>query len=325
MLATLKSAANLGLAYLLVGALIGVFLWKTWEVFMAPATEIARQEPAQRDPGPAPRSPVTSQQLAEVLRRQNPRMGYAGLYVRAVGQPVEAAVEPDRVFPAASLYKLPILAEVVRQSRSRQINLDQEIVVEPRHRAPGAGVLQSRVGDRVRLREVVRLMIAESDNTAAMMALDTVGLERVNASMRSMGLTNTRLLDYRVPGAMNPPGPYMTTARDMGLLLSRIADGELVDREGSDYAMKLLESPQAQNWLGDGLPWYARVAHKWGDLPEARHDAGIITTPSSGWVIVVMTDNASPETSDDFIRAVSRDVFQLFEGPDRRGPAPATR
>ena len=301
------------IAYLLVGSFLGVLGWKLVEA----RTETQQLEAFERpdllaEPAPAFGAPFHDQQLAELLRAQVPTVGTVGLYVKNLTTGAEANVNGDRVFPAASLYKLPIMAEVTRQIRLRRLAADQELAVSREHWVPGSGVLQARVGERLPVRELLRLLVVESDNIAAMMLLDLVGLENVNQTMASLGLRGTRLLDYRAPNAYAGPGPYVTTAADMGMLLDVMASGRLVDAEGSESALRLLEKKQASAWLAEGLPWWAKVAHKWGDIPGARHDAGIVFTPRGEYVIVVLTEGLDARGSGGYIRDVSRAVFDYF-------------
>ena len=82
-----------------------------------------------------------------------------GLYVRNLTTGAEASLNADRVFPAASLYKLPIMVETLRQIQLGRISADQMLVVSRANIVPGSGVLQGRVGDSLPVREVLRLMI----------------------------------------------------------------------------------------------------------------------------------------------------------------------
>jgi beta-lactamase class A len=178
-------------------------------------------------------------------------------------------------------------------------------------------VLQAKVGERYPVRELLRLMIVESDNIAALVLLDRVGVEEVNGTIAALGLRDTRIQE-RVPdgaGGLRLAGPHVTSARDLALLLETIAAGRLVDPPTSELALELLERRQAQAWLADGLPWYAKLAHKWGDLPDARHDAGIVYTPEDAYLIVVLTRNAAtPRDAAETIAAISRAVFAYFAG-----------
>src|SRR5207245_37197 len=118
-----------------------------------------------------------------------------------------------------------------------QISPDQQLVVQRSEWVPGSGVLQGRVGESLPVKDLLRLMISESDNIAAMMLLDLTGVNNVNATMRGLGLQSTQVLDWRAPGASSGLGPYATSPADMGLLLDTIGSGRLVDQETSDEAL----------------------------------------------------------------------------------------
>lgn len=302
------------IAAVLVGLFLGVLAWKLAQTTVETKQLESFERPNVAEEPPAlAASPFADQQLADLVLSQAPARGTAGLYVKDLTTGAEAALNGDRVFPAASLYKLPVMAEVIRQVRLRRLNLDQELVVGRSHWVAGSGVLQARIGESLTVRELLRLLIAESDNIAAMMLLDLVGLENVNQTLQGMGLRSTRLLDARTSGANNGLGPYTTAPADMGLLLDIVASGKLVDAVGSEDALRLLENRQASGWLGDGLPWWAKIAHKWGEVPGARHDAGVVFTPRGRYVIVVMTEDVDANGSGGYIRDVSRAVFSYFE------------
>jgi len=258
-------------AYVLVGAFIGLATWKLTatavETAQGPAVAQPTAEPvvdAVQAPPPASNGPHLDSALMSVLERQTPAQGTVGLFVRNLTTGSEASINPNRVFAAASLYKVPIMVETIRQIRLGRISPEQQLVVQRSQWVPGSGVLQGRVGDSLTVKELLRLMIGESDNIAAIMLLDLTGLNNVNQTMRGLGLESTRLLDYHAPGAYNGLGPYLTSPADMGLLMDTIGSGRLVDQDTSDEALKLLGLKQASDLLSESLPWNVKVAHKWG-------------------------------------------------------------
>lgn len=240
-------------------------------------------------------------------------MGTVGLYVRNLTTGAEASINPNRTFAAASLYKVPVMVETVRQIRLGRLSPDQKFTVQKAHYVEGSGVLQGRLGDTIEVRELLRLLISESDNIAAMMLIDITGLNNVNQTMRGLGMESTRLLDWRAPGANNGLGPYVTSPADMAALLDTIATGRLVDEKTSDDALKLLSLKQASDLIGEALPWDVRVAHKWGEIPGARHEAGIVLTPKYKYVVVMMTQDIDPRGSPAYIRDLSKSIYDFFE------------
>jgi beta-lactamase class A len=317
-------------AYVLVGAFIGLATWKltATAVESAQATVAApSQEPevaAVEAPPPAPTGPHLDASLQALLERQNPAQGTVGLYVRNLTNGAEASVNPNRVFAAASLYKLPIMVETIRQIKLGKISPDQPLMVQRSQWVPGSGVLQGRVGDSLPVKELLRLMIGESDNIAAMMLLDLCGIGNVNQTMRGLGLESTRLLDYHVPSANTGLGPYTSSPADMAQLMDTIGTGRLVDQETSDEALKLLAQKQASDLLGELLPWNVKIAHKWGEIPGARHEAGIIYTPQFKYVVIIMTENVDPLGSPSYIRELSKAIYTFFEQGGGNDPQPQT-
>lgn len=308
-------------AYVLVGAFIGLAGWKltetaveTMQATEAPSEIIREPEVvAIAPPPPAPSGPHLDPALLTMLERQAPANGTVGLFVRNLTTGAEASINPNRTFAAASLYKVPIMVETVRQIRLGRLSPDQKFTIQKAHWVPGSGVLQGRVGDSIEVRELLRLLIAESDNIAAMMLVDITGLNNVNQTMRGLGLDSTRLLDWRAPGANNGLGPYVTSPADMAALLDTIGTGRLVDENTSVEALKLLSLKQASDLIGEALPSSVQVAHKWGEIPGARHEAGIVTTPTFKYVIVVMTENVDPRGSPSYIRDLSKSIYDFFE------------
>ena len=254
-------------------------------------------------------SPATDAGLDAILREAGLPGGVVGAYVRNLPTGASAALNGERRFAAASLFKLPVMVEVYKQQRLRRFSWDDELIVGKEHWTDGSGVLQARVGERFKIGDLLRLMIDESDNIAANMLTDLVGVASINQTMDAMGLRATRVVD-RFRENSQPS----TTPQDIGRLLEITATGQLVDTQTSEEAIRLLERKQAHAWLGEGLPWWGKLAHKWGDVPNARHDAGVIYTPRNQIVLVVLTENANPVAAADQIRSLSRRVVWYVEG-----------
>jgi beta-lactamase class A len=210
-----------------------------------------------------------------------------------------AGVNASRVYPAASLFKMPILLEVLAEEDAGQLDPAREVQIQQDDWTDGSGVLQARVGDYLSVAELTQLMIEQSDNIASLVLLDVVGVPRTNAMAQQLGLTATHVVDHRA----GEPGDHTTSAQDMAHLFSELATGAAVNQRVSERALSLLELKQSVTWLRDDLPFWVKVAHKWGDLPDARHDAGIVFTPRGSFVLAVLTEDAA---ADDAAAAIAR-------------------
>ncbi|NDB73518.1 MAG: serine hydrolase, partial [Proteobacteria bacterium] len=103
-----------------------------------------------------------------------------------------ATVNGDRIAVPASLYKVGVLVEAFRQIEAGLLRLDETLRLLPIDWAPGAGILQGRIGTQVTITDALRLMIGISDNTAAHAIVRRIGVDRVNANNQRLGLSNTR-------------------------------------------------------------------------------------------------------------------------------------
>ena len=217
-----------------------------------------------------------------------------------------AAINAQRSFPAASLFKLPILLEVLAEEDDGRLDPNRQVEVRAEDWTDGSGVLQARIGDRLSISELSQLMIQQSDNIAALVLLDVVGAPGTNAMAQRLGLRSTHVVDHRA----GEPGDHTTSAEDMAHLLQELATGEAVNPRVSEQALSLLELKQSVSWLTDDLPFWVKLAHKWGDLPDARHDAGIVFTPRGSFVLAVLTEDSPP---DEAAVAISRAARLTYE------------
>jgi beta-lactamase class A len=228
--------------------------------------------------------------------------GRLGTVVVDIQTGASASLDAEQALPAASLFKLPLLVEILAEEDRGQLDAERPLEIRPEDWTDGSGVLQARVGDRLTVRELTRLMIQDSDNIAALVLLDAVGVSSTNATAEWLGLRATRLVDHRGGEC----GEQTRSAADMAQLMVVLASGQVINEHVSEAALALLELKQSVAWLGDGLPFWVKVAHKWGDLPQARNDAGVVFTPRGSYVVVVLTEGGLPDESATLIARVSR-------------------
>jgi beta-lactamase class A len=118
--------------------------------------------------------------------------GAMGVYVHHLARGELVALDADRPFQMASVFKVPLLAELASQAVSGARSLDEQITLADPMKVPGSGVLKElSAGLRLSVRDLATLMIIVSDNTATDILLGLVGVDAVNARLRACGLTRT--------------------------------------------------------------------------------------------------------------------------------------
>jgi beta-lactamase class A len=276
-----------------------------------PAVEGTPVEPSERitSPGPVatPSSyePLPLQEDAALEARLRDVLGDEvdsyGVVVKSLDDGRGALINPDKVFYAASLFKVAVMYEVFHQRSLGLLSFDERLLVTPYYAGFELGTLPVEVCQTLSVGEALAYMMSISDNTSAVLLQDRVGSANINRSLEALGLTTTRLLPDDLP----------TTAADMALLMEMIARGQAVDAAASQEMVNLLASEEIDNGLRAGVPEGTLVAHKTGNWSNATHDVGIVYSPAATYVIAILSEKAY-ETK--LTTEVSRAVWEYYNG-----------
>jgi len=118
--------------------------------------------------------------------------GRMGIFLKDLKTGREWAYHADELFPSASLVKVPIMASVFTKFRTNELDLDEQLVLRRDEKRGGSGTLRRlRSGTRVSVRRLLEKMITESDNTAANMLINRVGMDYLQNNFAKLGLNRT--------------------------------------------------------------------------------------------------------------------------------------
>ena len=178
---------------------------------------------------------------------------------------------------AASVIKLPILIEAFRQERDGLLSMDEEFRIRPEQKMPSCGALTYlHDGLAVTLRDLCVLMIIVSDNTAANLLIDRLGMDRINRTVRALGLTQTALRRKLFDTDASARGLENTiTAAEMAILLEKMYHGACVSAAADAEMLGIL----ADQRLNGKMPFFlhgTKIAHKTGEDDGISHDVGIV-------------------------------------------------
>ncbi len=245
--------------------------------------------------------------------------GRVAVFAQNLKTGATASFRPDMPVQTASSIKLGILLDAAQQLRDGRASLEEKLVLQHDNQVEGSGVLsQLDTPLTLTLKDTLTLMVILSDNTATNMAIDRLGLEHINQTLRAAGLTQTVL--YKkvfLPPPPNAPadqpkfGLGKTTPREMASVMVRFADCRLdlkAPRAGAvspgdartcAAVLHMLRNQQDR----DSLPRYLQtldtsehgsaIANKTGALNQVRNEVALIASKSGPIVIAAFTqDNA---------------------------------
>ncbi len=198
----------------------------------------------------------------------------------------------DEVFPSASLIKVLVLAELLRQADSGSLSLADEVLVGFGDLVEDSEMLEAReLPAPVSCRDLAEGMITVSDNAATNLLIRRVGAGNVNALAGGIGLRRTALrremMDF---GARSRGEENTTSASDMAALMREIWAGSTLTNGSKDLAIRfLLDQRLASKIRVPSLPG-VRYAHKTGVLEGVENDAGIFLVPGRSFALAVLVE-----------------------------------
>lgn len=256
------------------------------------------------------------QSLQQRLNRQNLKFtGRAGIIVKDLDTGWEFAYGQDQPFASASMVKIPIMAAVFKAGQEGLIDLSGTVRLDGQDKVLGSGKLKGMPNGSVySIRELVKLMVTSSDNTAANMLIDILGMDYLNNSFKEFGLKQTNLsrkmMDFRV--RRNGTENY-TTAADTALLLEKIYRKTLVNAAVSSQCLEILKAQKIRDRIPAKLPAATLVAHKTGLERGICHDAGIVYCPQGDLLICVLTKGTkSSRSAKAFIARLSLEAYNSY-------------
>ena len=242
------------------------------------------------------------QNIERITRSVNARWG---IYVKCLETGEEIAINADQQMDTMSVIKIPLMAEVFRQMEEGRFKLTDRITVEDSAKRPGTGVIRSLdAGASFTVKDLLTLMTIVSDNTATDLMFDKVGgVDPVNRLMASYGLKSIRATGpasvwFAALRAATSAAEFhneaktpfgLSSPRDMGRLLERIATGKAVSKDASAQMLQILRGQVYSSRLPKYVTGF-RVAHKTGDfLPYIGNDVGIFESEKRNVVVCVFT------------------------------------
>ncbi len=126
-------------------------------------------------------------QIEAVIRSVDGEVGVAAKHLETGA---EIAINGDTYFPLASVFKVPVLVEVMAQIKEGLFALEDEISIQKTDQHLGSGYLSDldAPGIKLSVRNLINLMMMISDNSATDILLTKVGARNVNSRLRSYGL-----------------------------------------------------------------------------------------------------------------------------------------
>ena len=255
-----------------------------------------------------------------------------GVYFRDLTTQDSTLVNARHRFHAASTMKVPVMIQLFRDRDAHRLSLDDSIAVanvfksivdsSPYQLDKGDdsdSTLYLRVGGKASIRELVELMETVSSNLATNILITHVGAPRANATAHQLGADSILVLRGVEDGKAYRAGRNnTTTARDLGVLMTAIAQNRAASAAACREMLEILGRQHFKEGIPAGLPENVRVYHKTGWVGKlVYHDAAIVELPGGRrYVLAVLTGGI--EKDEDAYKVVSDISRMVYESVTAR-------
>lgn len=199
---------------------------------------------------------------------------------------------PRSLHYAASTMKLVVLVEVFRQRDAGSLRLDEALVL-PEHFPSAIGGVSYRLeeddrdpelltalGKPLAIGELLERMITLSSNEATNLLIARIGLERLQATLETLGAEDSRLERAIGDARAEEAGrTNLVTPFDLCRILAAIGSGRAAGPASTEAMVGLLRRQRSRDGIAAGLPSDVVTGSKDGWIEGVLHDAALVWPP----------------------------------------------
>ena len=245
-----------------------------------------------------------------------PDMGTYSAYVSRIGNDSEIVFneQPQR---AASTLKIFIMLTAYSKAKANELDLNSIHRLYEDEKVGGTGVIRDMPGgSELSLRELVRLMIVESDNTAANIMIDELGgFDSINEMINKMGCYSTTLNRKMMDTTALESGiDNYTSSKDLGVIMKKLYMNTLISEEYDNEMLSILSSNTDHSKLPYSVPAEADIFNKTGTYSTygVENDVAIIANENGAFVVAVMTQDGQGVEQITAMNSLGLNLYELI-------------
>ncbi|MDP3881975.1 MAG: serine hydrolase [Nanoarchaeota archaeon] len=228
-------------------------------------------------------------------------IGTYGVYFEDLNTGASIGINEKEKYLPMSLFKVPLMMSILKKVETGEHSLDDKVILTVNDLDSNSGLLYLKgAGYQTTMRELIDIMITESDNTA-MRALANRYLDDGDyfKALSIMGLPTTT--DSRTK----------VSAKEYSNIFRSLYFSNYLRRPFSELALTILLDTKFNSQIPAGVDERVKVSHKVGfDYGTGYfHDCGIIYVPEENYILCIMAKNTTQENADLVISKISESIF----------------
>lgn len=210
----------------------------------------------------------------------------------------------EMCFYAASTIKVLSVLMIFKMALDNKIDLNKKILVKMEDLKQDTGVIKYQKKDTYyTLKELLRLTIVESDNTAYLKLVDILGKEKIKKYGNSLGAKNTMV-------GRESDSFGLINCEDMAIYFKEIK--KFIDEKNkySDLFLEYLLNPSVKLIKDQSLN--NKYVRKYGSYDLAYHECGYVLDDKP-YYLFVLTQLNKKDSKEEFINEVAKQISDIHE------------
>jgi beta-lactamase class A len=237
----------------------------------------------------------------EVEKIIEEKKGSYSVYYKNLDTGSSFGIDENLINKGASVNKIPIIASLYFLEKSGKINMDERVTInEEDVQDYGTGSIRyQEIPVNYSLRNLAKLALKQSDNTASHVINLKIGEENVQKLVNSWGMTQTNMAENK------------TTVKDMTIIFEKIYRNEITDIANTKELLDFMTDTEFEDRITKDLPREAVAYHKSGDDEGYIHDVGIIKSPKGTYYLGIMTSDigGNEDETKNTMSQISKLIF----------------
>lgn len=238
-------------------------------------------------------------------------------------KPILGGVNMDNFIYPASVYKMYVAMEILKQVSEKKYSLYKSYIVHSPNDVDHTSEISwdprplLKDGDTVTVDYLLDLMITRSDNSAANCMIDIAGRKNINNTSHENGWYGSEVTRKFLSRKFEDPGydtvrSTVTNALHAADFMYKIYANKLINPWVSLQMKALLGRQLDTTKLSTGLPHNAMFYHKSGWWSYFTNDVGIVEDGHIKYIIALFTPVKEDEVRPR-MKELSRRVYELIK------------
>ena len=231
--------------------------------------------------------------------------GFYSIYYKDLKSGSSFGINENQIETAASVNKVPIVATLYYLASHNKLDLDEKVTIGKEEvQDYGTGSIRyQKLPVTYSLRDLARLSLQESDNTAAHVLGVRLGTDVIQNMVNSWKMVSTNMENNK------------TTTYDMSILFQKIYNNEIANPALTREFLGFMKNTDFEDRLTRNLPKGVIVYHKAGDGEGFVHDDGVVEYKNGkAYYLGVMTSDIgdTQEKTKSTIGQISKKIYDTL-------------